>query len=215
MKLSQIAWREINSIYKSIIVHPFINSIFNGRLDESIFCFYIQQDYLYLENFSKALYNLSLKTNYINISMFLKEMSLKSIPDEKEYIGNLVTLLKGNIKTDRISPANQKYSQFLINTTTRKKFEYGLASVVPCSLIYNKVGIYLINNTTEENKYKNWISQYASKAFTKETKKIVQIMDFIAESSDNDIKEKMIDYFIKSAKLELKFWDDAYHLRTV
>lgn len=55
MKWSENAWKSIEGIYQSITDMPFNQELMSGELLKDRFKFYIQQDGIYLGEFSRAL----------------------------------------------------------------------------------------------------------------------------------------------------------------
>ena len=55
MNFSDSAWGAIESIYKSILEHPFNQELAQGTLAKERFQFYMKQDSLYLLDFARAL----------------------------------------------------------------------------------------------------------------------------------------------------------------
>ncbi|MFN3267861.1 MAG: thiaminase II, partial [Zestosphaera sp.] len=58
-KPSEILWSEIRGVFDAIISHPFIEELSSGSLDEEIFKYYVIQDALYLDEYSRVLATLA------------------------------------------------------------------------------------------------------------------------------------------------------------
>src|SRR5580765_3105963 len=55
MKFTDQLWSSIAPTYEAILAHPFLNQLCDGTLSRERFAFYMKQDALYLQEFSKAL----------------------------------------------------------------------------------------------------------------------------------------------------------------
>ena len=55
MKWSEEAWSKVEYIYRSILDLPFVKELSSGTLSKERFLFYICQDSIFIENYSKIL----------------------------------------------------------------------------------------------------------------------------------------------------------------
>src|SRR3954452_11428532 len=55
MKFTDQLWQSIQPTYEAILAHPFLNQLADGSLSRERFVFYMKQDALYLQEFSRAL----------------------------------------------------------------------------------------------------------------------------------------------------------------
>jgi thiaminase len=58
-KPSKTLWEEVSSVFNAIIKHPFIEELSKGTLDEGVFKYYVIQDALYLDEYSRVLATLA------------------------------------------------------------------------------------------------------------------------------------------------------------
>ena len=61
MRFSDILWQSTESIYKSILTHPFNTELAAGTLTPNKFEYYVQQDGLYIKAYARALALLAAK----------------------------------------------------------------------------------------------------------------------------------------------------------
>ena len=209
MKFTASLWEEIRDIYPKIIDHPFIQELMKGTLDQDRFIFYVQQDSLYLKDYSKALALIAVKFDTSErISQFLKfaEYSIK-VEEERH-----MSYLKQQSITpgDQKSPACFTYTNFLLSVAALGSIEEAIASILPCFWVYEKVGNYICANAPENNPYHDWINVYAGDEFKEATDKVLEITDEIAGQANGYSRENMKEMFILSTKMEYLFWDSAY-----
>jgi thiaminase/transcriptional activator TenA len=112
-----------------------------------------------------------------------------------------------------ISPACLFYGNFLLRTSVLESFEVSISAILPCFLVYQKVGQYASKYAKPSNLFSQWISTYACEEFTREVYSITAIFNEVAENSSINTQEKMGEAFYKSSVLQYCFWGDAYKLR--
>jgi len=209
MKFTASLWKEIENIYPKIIGLPFIQELMKGILDKDKFIFYVQQDSLYLLDYSKVLAIIAAKCDKTErITQFLKFAEYSIVVEEERHKR---LLEQYSIKTDyQKSPACFTYTNFLLSVASLRSLEEAITSILPCFWIYEKVGSYIYSNASENNPYYDWIIAYADKEFKEATNKALIITDEIADQATNISRGKMKEVFIISTKMEYIFWDSAY-----
>jgi len=212
MKWSENAWAAIENIYTSINAMPFNQELLSGTLSEDRFRFYIQQDGVYLGEFSRAL-------SLIAARCFNHPYTLDFIRFAEGAVVVERSLHEGYFKQFEVSgvveasPTCQNYSQFLLTKASLDQVEVAMAAVLPCFWIYKKVGdnIYAHQNS-ENNPYQEWINTYAGEEFGLLVEKAIGICDDVASQCSVQQQEQMTKAFIMASKLEWMFWDSAYKM---
>lgn len=212
MKWSENAWKEIENIYASIISMPFNQELLTGTLLLERFQFYMQQDGLYLGEFSRAL-------SLIAARCFNHSYTLDFIRFAEGAVVVERSLHEGYFKQFNVtgaaeaSPSCQNYAQFLLTKASLDQVEVAMAAVLPCFWIYKKVGDYIYANQREgHNPYQDWIDTYAGEEFGALVDKAIAICDDVAATCSASQQEQMTRAFIMASKLEWMFWDSAYRL---
>lgn len=210
MKWSENAWNEIDGIYNSIIAMPFNQELLSGQLLKERFRFYMQQDALYLTEFSRAL-------ALIAARCFNNPYTLDFIGFAEGAVVVERSLHEGYFKqfevteNAEISPTCQNYTQFLLTKSSLDQVEVAMAAVLPCFWIYKKVGDYIYGNqNSEKNPYQDWINTYAGEEFGLLVEKAIAICDNVALDCSVKQRERMTKAFVMASKLEWMFWDSAY-----
>jgi len=210
MKWSEQAWKETEHIYTKIIEMPFNQELLSGSLQLERFQFYIQQDGVYLGEFSRAL-------SLIAARCFNHPYTLDFIRFAEGAVVVERSLHEGYFKqfnvsgTAEASPTCQNYTQFLLTKASLDQVEVAMASVLPCFWIYKKVGDYIYANQHDgANPYQEWINTYAGEDFGLLVDKAISICDHVAASCSDAQREQMTKAFVMASKLEWMFWDSAY-----
>ncbi len=199
----------VNSIYE----HEFIKQLATGHLDAKIFRYYLEQDAYYLYEFSRCLSVIASKCEktYTAVFISMAKEALSELDVIHEYFVKYIDCK--NIA--EISPANLFYTSYLRSVCSMEAVSVGIASVIPCFWVYYEVGKYLsANNIRDNNPYSKWISAYTGENFKKAADTSIRILDEYSLRESEQTQKKMQTAFFNSTKLELMFWDDAYHLRT-
>lgn len=69
------------------------------------------------------------------------------------------------------------YTQAMITAASQLSFNEGLVFLLPCSIIYQKIGEYLHPSSPVSNRYKRWIEQYSSIERRTKIEKFINIID--------------------------------------
>ena len=209
-KLSEIALEKCDSIIKEINEHPFNRELANGSLSIEKFGYYIEQDTLYLRDFSRSLAIIASKAPLKFIKNFIS-FSEEALIAEQEVVHNFFRNKFNLQETGKITPALLSYTSYLLQKSSIAPVEIGIASILPCFWIYSIVGKAIIKNTDSNNPYKEWIETYSSKEFNDSVEIAIKIFDEVALSASNEVQALMLDAFYKSTVLEWHFWNDAYN----
>lgn len=211
MKWSEQAWASISPIYNKILELPFIGDLMSGKLDRNKFIFYIQQDALYLSDYSKVLAAIASKLNDPQQSAAFLGFAGESMVVEKALHESFIHQID---KKDRIeaSPSCLLYTSFLLRQLANAPTEVILASVLPCFWIYKEVGDYILaHQSRDNNPYQSWIDTYGGEDFGQSVITAIKICDSIAEKCTEEQQKAMTEAFVMCAKMEWLFWHSAYN----
>jgi len=213
MKWSESAWESIQPVYNKILQQPFISELMNGTLDRQKFEFYIQQDALYLAEFTKVLSIVASKLDKSeHISAFLyfakNTIFVEQVLHEsffKEYSVNALA---------EASPACLFYTSYLHRQSANAPVEVALAAILPCFWIYREVGDYILKNQTnkENNPYQKWINTYGGVEYSADVDRAIAICNELAENCTEKQRQVMTETFVMCSKFEWMFWDSAWRL---
>jgi thiaminase/transcriptional activator TenA len=207
-------WQDISLIYGAIIDHPFVRDLASGELARERFVFYMQQDSLYLQDFSRALAIAGARLPYVE--------------DMESYLG----FASGALTVERAlhetyfrefgvdaaaskSPACFAYTHYLLSTAALGTPAEALAALLPCFWIYREVGNHIIQLASDNlagNAYTRWIETYAGPDFSRSVDRAIDVTEAAAQSASEPERARMRRAFELSSRLEWRFWDSAYRL---
>ncbi len=197
------------SVFQEIIKHDFVLDLMKGTLSKDIFGFYVNQDTLYLSEYTKVLAQVGVKCYEADETQFYLDSATGIIEVEKA-LHQL--FLKEEYINKEPSPTCELYNSYLARVVNNHSVEVGLAAVLPCFSIYKEVGDYILANqlNKENNIYQEWIDTYAGEEFATSVAKAIDITNKYANRASQENLKLMEEVFIKTSKLEWMFWDSAY-----
>lgn len=210
MKFSDTLWNGIEDLWQKIRRHPFNEELAAGTLNEDAFRFYLEQDSLYLVDFSRALALLSARFSEPAISRQLLDFSAGALVAERELHQSFLSQYS-DARPSRQEPACLLYTQFLLATCALEPVEVAWAALLPCFWIYQRVGKEISEARVlgGPNPYQRWINTYASPEFAMTVTNAVQLCDEL--STRNPLQQpRMAEFFRTSTVLEWMFWEGAY-----
>lgn len=214
MKWSENAWNEIDKIYIKITAMPFNQELLAGSLLKERFQFYMQQDAVYLGEFSRALALIAARCfNHPYTLDFIRFAEGAVVVERALHEGYFEQF--GVAEVAEASPTCQNYTQFLLTKASLDQVEVAMAAVLPCFWIYKRVGDYIYaHQENHNNPYQDWIATYAGEDFGILVEKAIAICDHVAAQCTIAQQEQMTKAFVRASQLEWMFWDSAYQLET-
>jgi thiaminase/transcriptional activator TenA len=212
MPFSKDVWDQTQPIYQAILQHPFNQELMRGTLGKDKFAFYIEQDIVYLRDFSRCHALIASKAPLEHVRSFLGYADYVLIA-EQEVVHQFFKQTFSFEETGVLSPATMAYTNYLLRMCSLESWEIGLAAILPCLWIYREVGLHIAKNAVPNNPYARWIETYAGEEFSQGVDKAISIFNEVASNTDETTRQKMQDAYLKSSILEWHFWNDAYEKR--
>ena len=196
-------------IFQEIVKHDFVKDLMAGTLSKDVFGFYVNQDTLYLSEYTKVLSQVGVKCYEADETQFYLESATGIIEVEKA-LHQL--FLKEEYLNPESSPTCELYNSYMARVVNNYSVEVGLAAVLPCFSIYKEVGDYVLANQTnkDKNEYQAWIDTYAGEEFATSVAKAIEITNKYAATASKENLKLMEEVFLKTSRLEWMFWDSAY-----
>jgi thiaminase/transcriptional activator TenA len=210
MKWSVSAWVAAAPLYEAILRLPFIEELRTGTLAPTTFQFYLAQDSHYLAHFGRALALLGARAPALDDALAFIRFAEGAVVVEsalhQSYFQQFGVRDKGQPE-----PACHHYVHYLKSTAALDAVEVGMAAVLPCFWIYQKVGAHIYHSQqAPANPYQQWIDTYAGEAFGQLVQQAIDICDQAAARVTPTQREAMTAAFVTASRLEWQFWDGAY-----
>ncbi|MFI0347590.1 MAG: TenA family protein [Chthoniobacterales bacterium] len=211
-KLSLIALEKCLPTIELIKEHPFNKELADGSLPMSKFAYYVEQDTLFLRDFTRSLAFLASKVPPKFTGDFLS-FSEYILMAEQEVVHNFFRKTYQLEEIGKLTPATLSYTSYILYKSSMAPVEVGIASVLPCFWIYKIVGDSITKNTDKasQNPYQQWIDAYSGQGYSDTVQRVIDIFDEIALSTSDEVQQLMLDAFYKGTVLEWHFWNDAYN----
>ncbi len=212
MTLFQKASEKSFDIYQAIAAHPFNQELISGTLNRDKFAYYVEQDSLYLQDFSRCHALIAAKVPLKYARIFLKYAD-NTFVVEQEMVHEFFKKIFNFKETGLITPATISYTSYLLSVCALESVEVAVAAILPCFAIYRDVGLLIAKNSAANNPYARWIETYSGEDFGVAVNQAITIFNELADATNEATRQKMLTAYYKSACLEWHFWNDAYHLK--
>ncbi len=212
-RFTQELWTAIVPIYAATLKHPFLTGLADGSLPRSRFQFYLVQDALYLDAFSRALSVLASKAPRTDWAIAFSRDAIESLEVERQMHGQILGsygVTAQTIGAAAMAPVNYAYTNHLMAAAERGTFLEGLAAMLPCYWIYWEVGKQLEKRGSKNRDYQRWIAQYSGEAYGKTVQRVLAVADEEAVGASAGTRERARKLFVLSARYEYQFWDSAW-----
>lgn len=105
------------------------------------------------------------------------------------------------------APTCRAYTDFLLASVLGSDFHEGLAAVVPCYWIYQRVGAELVKRGSPDPSFQRWIDTYADPEFEAITAAVLDLTDRVGAGLTDPQREAAAVRFRTAARYEWMFWD--------
>lgn len=201
------AWRVIEPLIEKIKQHPFIQQMADGTLSRETFRRYLEQDRIYLANYTKEMEKLASLVE----DKELKDQFCIFAKDSMEAEQSLNETLRNKMHSaaEDVQPITAEYMKLTSQYVESGDLAMSMASLLPCMWVYNEIGKYLysIEKDPEHNFYHQWISIYTSDVMEKGVPVMQKLANKLAEAGDIQQRVAMRLAFVKSTEMEIKFFE--------
>ncbi|WP_240630119.1 bifunctional hydroxymethylpyrimidine kinase/phosphomethylpyrimidine kinase [Specibacter cremeus] len=212
-EFSRELWDGIGGIRDGIFELPFIKSLADGTLDRGAFEYYLGQDALYLNAYSRVLARAGQLAPTDAEQRFWAGGALNCLEVElalhKSWLGDTpggpgAGLVQG--------PVTKAYVDHLLAVAAMGSYGEVVAAVLPCYWLYSDVGAvlhaeYRAAHPEGGHPYGSWLDTYADDAFAEATRTAIGILDAAARRGSADDRDRMRQAFTHSSRFELEFFD--------
>lgn len=211
MKLTDELYDAARPIWDAQLEHPFVKGLGDGSLDEAVFKNWVLQDYRYLKEFVRVfawavakaddLSSMSWYAAVLNLTLN-SEMAL-----HREYAARF-GLTPGDLEAETMWPTTRAYTDFLVRTAADGDMLDLLAALLPCAWGYVDLAQELAKgNPPEDQRYADWIAQYASEEFAQARDWLRDELDRLAQGVTAEKKARLKEIFVISSRYEWIFWE--------
>ncbi|MDQ0163789.1 thiaminase II [Aeribacillus alveayuensis] len=202
-------------IWDQYYKHPFVKGIGDGTLDIDKFRFYMEQDYLYLIDYSRLFALGSLKAPDLETMTVFANLLHSTLNDEMELHRQYAERLgipREKLENTKPAPTTLAYTGYMLNISQRGSLADLIAAVLPCTWSYYEIGLRLnqILGASEHEFYGEWVKMYASEEFGQLAEWLKNLMNKLAEGKTEQELKELEDIFLTTSKFEYMFWEMSY-----
>lgn len=210
------AWQRTTALRMAIHGLPFNRELAAGILGRPQFQFYITQDALYLEQYSRILALAGVRGPDAATLRLFAQSALGAVAVEQALHGQYLAQFgmdPADLARAEPSPDCLSYTSYLLATAYHEPWEVLVAALLPCFWIYWDVGSAIAREAAAGNPYRAWIDTYADETFGTAVRAVIAATDQAADGTTATIQDRMMTAFIRCSQYEWLFWDGAYRLR--
>lgn len=206
--------REIaRPVWEAILAHPFVTELGAGTLTRDRFLFFVQQDYLYLQDFARALCLAGAKADSLETLDMFADHAATVVRVERNLHSNWsrkLGLTPQELAQTTRAPVTQAYTRHLLAVAQRGTLAETVASMLPCYWIYWEVGKRLSAALPDDPLYAEWIQAYCGEGFEMHVQQQLSLIDRLSTESSVRERRQVEEHFVQSSRYEYLFWEQAY-----
>lgn len=206
-------------VWERILEHPYIRELKEGSLPIETFRFYVQQDWLYLQEFTRAAAIIAGRCPEPDLMKFLLAWVEPLVSMEHHFHKKHAAQLDLDFENIdwRMNEANWAYTRHMLAAAHAGSTIEALAALLPCPCVYAYVGKTLVEGPRSPNPmYADWIDFYAPgpEGFRPRIVALEGIYNRLAATADQATLARCEQNYLISSRYEWWFWDTAYRQRT-
>lgn len=202
-------WQDASPELQAIYGLDFIRGLQSGELPEREFAYYLAQDALYLNGYSRVLARAGALAPTEAEQLFWARGSQQCLEVESELHRNW---LAGRDVEATAGPVTKSYVDHLLAASASGSYGVLLAAILPCYWLYAEVGqqlhgAYVEAGASSAHPYADWLRAYADEDFAAATRQAIDVTDAAARAASPAEREAMREAFAWSCLYETAFFD--------
>jgi thiaminase (transcriptional activator TenA) len=202
-------------IWRRELAHPFVRGLADGTLPVDRFRFYLEQDYLFLIEYCRVFALAAAKARDLpTMNLFaglLSDTLTVEMQVHRDYCKRL-GLGEPAFESACPAPITLAYTRHLLTAAYAGTISHIVAVVLPCQLGYAEIAAALAREGRGGGNsfYAEWIAAYTSREFTEGARRLVELLDKLAEGLPAREAGDLEDLFLTSSRYEYLFWEMSW-----
>jgi thiaminase/transcriptional activator TenA len=214
MTLSERLHQAAAPIWQKTLSHPFVSGLGGGTLPLENFQFYMQQDYVFLIEYSRLLALATAKAPDLETMGRFANLLDATLNHEMALHRQFAAqcgISAAALSATQAAPTTYAYTRHLVRVAALGELAEIVAALLPCQWGYCEIGQTLARRgkPTASPFYCQWIDMYASAEFAALAQWLRELLDSLEGRAS---EERLVEIFCTSARYEYLFWDMAYRL---
>jgi thiaminase/transcriptional activator TenA len=211
MRLSDRLHAAAEPIWAAQLDHPFVKGLGDGTLEEDRFKRWVRQDYRYLVEFARIFAWAAAKADRLESMSWYAGVLHLTLNTEMELHRNYAARFgigTQELEAEVMWPTTRAYTDFLVRTAADGDMLELLSALLPCAWGYVDLARKLAEGAPpKDQRYADWITQYASDEFADALDWLRNELDRLAEGIPEEREAQLEEIFLLSSRYELRFWD--------
>ena len=200
-------WAAGGETWHQILDLPFVRALGDGTLDEDLFAFYLDQDALYLRDYSRALATLSARADTAEAQVHWAAGAHEAIAAESQLHEGW---LANRARLGGPSPITMGYTNFLRASAAGDDYVVGAAAILPCYWLYEEVGAVLSSQNHADHPYAEWLSMYGGDEFAADVARSLAEVERAFEAASPAQRVRAARAYLSACVYEREFFDQAH-----
>ena len=200
-------WAAGGETWHQILDLPFVRALGDGTLDEDLFAFYLDQDALYLRDYSRALATLSARADTAAAQVHWAAGAHEAIAAESQLHEGW---LANRARLGGASPITMGYTNFLRASAAGDDYVVGAAAILPCYWLYEEVGAVLSSQNHADHPYAEWLSMYGGEDFAADVARSLAEVERAFEAASPAQRVRAARAYLSACVYEREFFDQAH-----
>lgn len=200
-------WAAGGETWHQILDLPFVRALGDGTLDEDLFAFYLDQDALYLRDYSRALATLSARADIAEAQVHWAAGAHEAIAAESQLHEGW---LANRARLGGPSPITMGYTNFLRASAAGDDYVVGAAAILPCYWLYEEVGAVLSSQNHADHPYAEWLSMYGGEEFAADVARSLAEVERAFEAASPAQRVRAARAYLSACVYEREFFDQAH-----
>ena len=217
MGYSDELWARHERIWAAVHAHPFVRGIGDGSLPVERFRYYIEQDYVFLLEYSRVLALAVAKG--VELPSMARFAELLHATINVEMALHRGYAARFGISEDALAlvvaaPTTYAYTRHLLATAYAGSLAEIGAALLPCQWGYAEIGRVLAERgePADQPLYAEWIQMYAGAEYRELAAGLRAHFDALAADESDAGRQRLAGIFHLSARYEWAFWEMSWRM---
>ncbi|MBT8398659.1 MAG: thiaminase II [Gemmatimonadetes bacterium] len=211
MGLTKELYAVAESLWEEQLRHPFVTGLGDGTLDPERFKRWVLQDYRYLIEFARVFAWAAAKASRLESMAWyagVLDLTLNTEMELHRKYAERFDISQADLEAEPMWPTTRAYTDFLVRTAADGDQLDLLAALLPCAWGYVHIAERLARGSPPaDQRYADWIAQYASPEFGEALGWLKTEMDRLAQGITNPKRNRLKEIFLTSTRYEARFWE--------
>ncbi|WP_327086554.1 thiaminase II [Nonomuraea sp. NBC_01738] len=210
-RLRDELWQVVAGIYDQVLAHPFLTGLTDGSLPREAFRHYVVQEAHFLPDYARAQAACAARAPEAAAVRRFARDAVTTVEVEHSLVVELLAafgLGETEARNLPAAPTTVGYASYLVRNCALGTFPEALGALLPCYMIYARVGEALLARSSPDPLYAWWIETYGGEGYQETTAGALDLLDELTPGPGE--RERMLDRALTTARYEWLFWDAAW-----